>query len=561
MSDLQLTNSNFYIKVSGRLKFCAVAKMYKAIFKIFMVLFFMFSFISQTIAFAPIKKYTDAPGMLISPNFSLKVNGTESISVEKTRYLSYAKFALAGKGGSIKIQITVLANSLKEVSLWPRKLGIVPSVDEKLKTITFNLNSSLLTTPQKFILKADSMYLAIFVDIPELNAPKLTDANVKNILDFGINNTGATLQTSKIQNAIDWMAANTKGKTILYFPNGLYKCASITISNSLQIYLQEGVRVQGPQVTDNYQGATNNEVGYFSSSFFRVKGNGTTSFKLFGRGLIDGDGTEMFIRTGNHAISLLHITNCSSIIIKDVILRESSSWTCHIENSSNIDINNVKVINPSVHTGIFASSHFWNDSFDATSCINYTNNNSFAWSNDDCIAIMSRDRENDNITFNNLLGFTVSSGVRLGWNSSKSFKNINITNSEFVQTAYATISLHELRNNAVYNDVTFSNCWFDTETSVGWRDEVIKDYVFYRVYGPDFGPGFAKANTLTFRNCNIERQGYMYFIGDSVHTIKNVIFNNVTIDKKVVSDQKDILHLNLLNVGKFAFSNLKVAPK
>lgn len=558
MNNKQSLNSFYYKVMKTDLNICARTKCNRAVLSLFLFIVFMFTVLNQALAFAPIKKYADPQGMLISNNFSLKINEIESVSVEKTQYLSYAKFALTENVGRINIQITILANSLNNVNLWPRKLGIVPLIDKKLKTITFSVDSSLLSTPQKFIIKADSKYMAIFIDLPEIKAPKVTDVNVKNILDFGIDNTGAILQTINIQRAIDWMAANTEGKSILYFPNGVYKCASINISNSLQLYLQEGVRIQGPQISDKYQGATNNENGYFTSSFFRVTGDGNTSFKLFGRGMIDGDGTEMFKYTGNHAISLLHISNCASIVLNDVILRESNSWTCHIENSSNININNVKVINPSVHTGIFATSYFWNDSFDATGCQNYTNNNSFAWSNDDCIAIMSRDRENDNITFNNLVGFTISSGVRLGWNSNMSFKNISIKNSEFVQTAYATISLHELRNNAFYDNVTFTNCWFDTETSVGWRDEVIKDYVFFRVYGPDFGPGFAKANTLTFRNCNIEKQGYMYFIGDSAHTIKNLIFDNVIIDEKNILNQKDILHFNQLHVGNVSFLKSKI---
>jgi len=553
MNHSQLTNLFFYQKACNKLNACEVMKMFTNISPVLMILFFLFSFINQTGAFTPIKKYIDAPGILISPDFSLKVNGTASISVEKTRYLSYAKFALAGKGGSIKIQITVLANSFNSVNLWPRKSCIVPSVEKKLKTITFTVSGNLLSIPQKFIVKADSMYMAVFIDLPEINKPKLTDVNVKNILDFGIDNIGATLQTSNIQNAINWMANNREGKTILYFPNGIYKSASITISNSLQIYLQEGVRVQGSQVTGDYPGAENDEGGYFSASFFRVKGNGTTSFKLFGRGMIDGHGTEIFIGTGNRNISLLYITNCSRVIIDDVIFRESSGWTCHVENSSDIRINNVKVVNPSVHTGPFMTSHFWNHSFDATSCQNYTNNNSFAWSNDDCIAIMSRDRDNNNITFNNLLGFTISSGVRLGWNSSMNSKNISIINSEFVQTAYATISLHELKNNAVYDKVTFSNCWFDTETSVGWRDDSIKKYVFFRVFSPNWGSGFAKINTLAFRNCNIEKQGYMFFAGDSVHTVKNIIFDNVTIGNKIISNQKDITNLTLLHVTNVSF--------
>lgn len=542
MNYSQLTTSFCSLLACNKLHARRTTKMFKAISKVLMTLFFMLCAINQTMAFTPVKKYTDAPGILISPDFSLKVNGTESISVERTRYLSYAKFALTGKDGSIKIQITVLANSLTNVSLWPRKLGIIPSIDKKLKTITFNVSRNLLSTPEKFIVKADSLYMVIFVDLPEINEPKLSDLNVKNILDFGIDNTGVTLQTSKIQNAIDWMAANTEGKTILYFPNGVYTCSSLTINSSLQIYLQEGSRIQGSKIHTEYKGP-----------FIWVKGNGSTSFKLFGRGIIDGSGTELFLLSKKMDISMLQIYNCSSVIIRDIILRESSCWTCNVANSSNVEIENVKVVNPSVHTGIWETSHFWNDSFDATSCQNYTNNNSFAWSNDDCIAIMSNELENDNITINNLLGFTVSSGVRLGWNSSKSFKNINISNSEFVQTAYATISLHELKDNAYYNDVTFSNCWFDTEISVGWRDEVIKDYVFYKVYGPEFGPGFVKANTLTFRNCNIEKQGYMYFIGDSTHTIKNVIFDNVTMGNKIVLNKKDIENFNELNVGNISF--------
>jgi hypothetical protein len=66
----------------------------------------------------------------------------------------------------------------------------------------------------------------LFAEPPEKNAPKLGDPNVVNIMDYKVDNTGKTLDTDKINQAIRDVSARPVGG-VLFFPAGVYLTGSV----------------------------------------------------------------------------------------------------------------------------------------------------------------------------------------------------------------------------------------------------------------------------------------------------------------------------------------------
>jgi hypothetical protein len=459
--------------------------------------------------------------------FSVNINGTTLKPYAQSLELSYTSFTLSKPGEEVKIEVN--AEELTKFEFYPKNLGINPVVNYSNKKITLTLDGKLTYIPRKLVFKANDKWLAVFIELPEINAPQLSDTNVKNIMDFSPDTTGKTEQTSKLQNAINWMANNNEGKKILYFPKGKYITNPLFIGKNIQIYLHEGALIRSTSIP-----ASDNPL-------ITVDGKGSATFKLFGRGTIDGNGDSIAAVTGKRYLKLLLIKNCASITIEDVILQNQNNWTLSTEYSTNVSIENVKVVG--------SSNRYWTDAFDITSCKNYINNNSFAWSCDDNIAVMSGTTPTMKVVFNNLLGYTNCSGVRFGWDSKSNIEASEFNNCEWIQADLNAIAFHQPQNGCIFGRVAFNQCRMDSGTTI---------QTFNRLFTSDpenWGGegGRIKMNSLEFRNCLIEKQSKTTYNGDATYKIWKIIYENTYIDSTLLTSKSQIENLTSSNVGAFEF--------
>ncbi|NUP80200.1 MAG: hypothetical protein HOV96_21915 [Nonomuraea sp.] len=164
------------------------------------------------------------------------------------------------------------------VSPESRKLTVTRSGN----TITFD------SGPNYLIVQFDSKELLfILIDAAESNPPLLGDANVKNLADYGVDNTGATLVTSKIQNAIN--AASGATRNILYVPPGRYQVGELWMKSNMTLYLAAGAILYGSNKPGDFNtggGGVNIE----GTQHATVRVYQVSNAKLLGRGVIDGNG-------------------------------------------------------------------------------------------------------------------------------------------------------------------------------------------------------------------------------------------------------------------------------
>jgi len=262
--------------------------------------------------------YPTLPGASASPVYTLSANGTP-LFVEKLSKFSpemqvhYAHCSLSAPG--VATFSVTLDSSFSSYTLSPKSRKI--AVTKNGNTLNFS------SGPNYLILQVDTKELLfILIDAPESNPPQLTDANVKNIADYGVDSTGATLVTSKVQAAID--AASGGAQNILYFPPGKYKVGELWLKSNMTLYLAGGAVLYGSDAAADFNtgsgGVNIEDCSHGMIRMFKIDNT-----KILGRGVIDANGK--LIRSQNDTkVNLLKIEQSSNIVIDGITVRDPSFW-------------------------------------------------------------------------------------------------------------------------------------------------------------------------------------------------------------------------------------------
>ena len=353
--------------------------------------------------------YPQEPDAVLSVNYTVFVNETpvSAYNVGDKRDVSYVHFAFAGKV-IVRIHLSSTVNSY---NLSPHSYGIVST--KSGQDISFELDS-----PRKLLLKeVNSLteHLCIFADPLEENQPTTGNANVVNIMDKGVDNTGLTDNLDKIQNAIDSLPPGG----ILYFPPGRYTLGGdLVMRSDRSVYLAGGSALQASP-----------------SKELRIVFTGANNVKLFGRGSIDGlgdsfrpnykneDGT-----VGEGGKTILYNNGSSdNCVIQDIIIKGAITWTAIVMYTTNWKVYNMKIINGRKYTN--------HDCWDPHSAVNMMFDNVFLYGTDDAIAysILS-DSLDLNTTFRNSVFYNGEMGttVRIGPWVGNNCKDITVENNDHI---------------------------------------------------------------------------------------------------------------------------------
>ncbi|GAB3803099.1 cellulose binding domain-containing protein [Micromonospora zhanjiangensis] len=328
-------------------------------------------------------------GATKSPLYTVTTDGTPLFVEKMTKYapemqVHYAHCSMAG-AGTAQFSVTV-AESFSSYTVSPksRKLAVARSGN----TITFN------SGPNYLIVQFDAKELLfILIDAPETNAPQLGDANVKNLADYGVDNTGATLVTAKIQSAID--AASGATRNVLYVPPGRYQVGELWMKSNMTLYLATGAVLYGSNQKGDFNtgsGGVNIEgMQHASLRMFRV-----SNAKLLGRGVIDGNGK--YLRAQGINLALLKIEESSDILVDGVTVRDSSYWNTLVYRSDKVTIKNYKLINCRPTTGYNNT-----DGVDFDESTNSLLTNAFLYTGDDNMATKNEFANSGTINTKNVI--------------------------------------------------------------------------------------------------------------------------------------------------------------
>ena len=456
-------------------------------------------------------KYDTYPGAVESKT-TMKVNG-EDIFVEDYKDISYAKFAFEGV---CEIEITP-DYTVTEFDISPHSYNIEGELSDN--TLRFTLDRS-----RKLIVQFNGdKKLFIFADDPETDAPKLGDEGVYNLMDYeGIDNTGETVITDKIQAALDDIAYNHPGGT-LYIPNGKYLTGMIRIRSNTTVYLESGALIQGTANAEDYPQPTVLSDGNEALISALICFDTAENSKLTGRGTIDGDGKNLRqVLNENWLISIAYSKNC---VLEDLVLRDPSAFGVHIMYSDDITVQRTKQIHDLTNPNT--------DGIDPDCSRNILIDNVFSYCSDDSVSVKSNRystlvRNVENITISNNVFWTLKSALKIGDETmAHTEKNIKFINNDIVHADRAVVlyvydgskvsDVSWINNRAEYiGGDTFQrlvDIWIDTrpesmDNPGQIENLLIKD--FYAEQRPE--------NTSSIT-------GY-----DAEHIVKNVYFDNFVIE-------------------------------
>jgi len=456
---------------------------------------FLFIFFSISLSvFSKADIYPVMAGVNLNNDFKVRINdgsGYKNVPVQDIVDVCFAHFALSG---SVDIEITAPVN-ITTYRIGPERLGIAPVVNGKTMTFT-------ITNPTKLIILINSGAgnhttgldgLCIIADIPETDIPSLTNPNVVNIMSYGVDNTGNTLETSKIQKAFNDHDGNRK---IIYFPAGIYKSGQLHVRAKQSVYFAPGAVLMGSSTYSHYA-----RIGTEGSATekYLLGSWQSDSIRIYGRGIINGNGTALRTQdpTGDgFKTHNIQFQGSSQVTIEGIISLDAGSWSIEPIVCDDLLISNVKVLSDLRYYG---TAKLNTDGIDINKCRDVMVENCLVYACDDALTPkmdlesgMFPLRSSYNITFKDNIVYTRKCGVKIGSetrNSGYEFYNIVVDGL----------------------DVVFA----DRALSIWSADgALVRDVIFKNIYIEKIGTEYKKMHI----HCLIDVPG---------NSIKNVLFQNI----------------------------------
>lgn len=255
-----------------------------------------------------------------------------------------------------------------------------------------------------------------------------TNAGEMKITEFGAVPGGETLCTGFIQKAIDECSISGGGKVIV--PAGKFLTGTIFLKNNVNLYLESGAVLLGSTRGEDY------------TPDVLIRAQDAENISITGYGTIDGQGHAFWIPADRSKIpyerapqwihktprsgNLVRLEGCRNVVIENVLLTGSESWTLHLLGCDVVMVTGIKIRNP---------LHGPNtDGIDIQACRNVRIANCDIYTRDDAICLKNRhpkyyDRDCENITITNCIITTVCNAFKIGTESLGNFRNIVFSNS------------------------------------------------------------------------------------------------------------------------------------
>jgi hypothetical protein len=470
--------------------------------------------------------YPDFPGATASPLYTLTANGAPVFVEKMTKFspemqVHYANFSVA-TGCTATIAVT-LSQSFSSYTLSPKSRNLTAT--KSGNTLTFT------SGPNYLILQFDNKELLfVLIDEQETNPPHVGDANVKSIADYSVDNTGATLETSKIQSAIN--AASGATQNVLYFPPGRYKTGELSLKSNMTLYLAGGALLDGSTKTSDYAAAG---PAVESTTHGVLHLNNVSNTNVLGRGVIDGNGS--IIRgtsndTPSFKINVLRVDGSSKVVIDGITVRDPVFWNTLVYNSDQVSFKNYKVINRRPTTTTYNQE----DGVDYDCSTNGNVFNAFIYSGDDS---MSPKREQEgmidtkNITYEKVVAYSNSAATKIG---TKTFGNtidgVTFKDMDIVKAGRAMVI--DANDTALITNTKWENIRIEA------ADSNLIDIEEDRA--PDWrtAPNTSTVKDAYFTDisCGVKQLINIHGLSSSV-TVNGVHFSGFTVQGKPVTSQTD----------------------
>ena len=292
-----------------------------------------------------------------------------------------------------------------------------------------------------------------------------------NVTDYGAVGNGTTLCTEAIQKAVDACAASGGGT--VYIPAGKYLSGAIFLKSNVTLNISEGATLLASKNFEHFPpfkpGWRIQSDDTRASSL--ITGHDLENIAITGRGTLDGQGRiwwEAFnkdnnSKDGGHKIlthgrpRVINLYRCRDVLIEDVKILNSPSWTVHLIGCDNVVVDGISIINPEEGPNT--------DGVNPESCRNVRISNCFIDTGDDCITLKSgkdeegrlKARPTENVAITNCVMYKGHGAVVIGSEMSGCVRNVVASNIVCVGTDRAVRIKSTRGRGGVVENIRFNN--------------------------------------------------------------------------------------------------------
>ncbi len=257
--------------------------------------------------------------------------------------------------------------------------------------------------------------------------------NMYVVTDFGADNTGNSISTKAINDAV--LKCSENGGGTVYVPAGNYQTGSIELFTNVTFHVDNGATLnfvndvnEYPVIDGSWEGVPRKA---YRSCIFAEKANNVT---VTGRGTLNGHGEFWWkaFKAGELEFPrprVIGFMDCENVLIEQITILDSPSWTVHPLRCNIVNVDKINIKNPANSPNT--------DGINPESCKNVHISNCHVNVGDDCITLKSGVEDNpnnpacENITITNCTMVHGHGGVVIGSEMSGGVKNVVISNCVF----------------------------------------------------------------------------------------------------------------------------------
>lgn len=376
------------------------------------------------------------------------------------------------------------------------------------------------------------------------NAP-----SVCNVRDYGAVGDDKTLDTLAISKAIE--ACAQAGGGVVVFPPGRYVSGTFELRSNITLSLEAGAVIVGSRNLEDYGGIA--DYGFGRDYGVNSTGEGfkvgiivarnLKNVAIVGRGAIDGGGDgfmdltvahvshdfdAQYTRQGKTFLDAMSDTEfgpvepkmngegrpgtmvvfwkCQNALIRDVTLQNAPNWTLHFQDSQNIVMNGVHIVNSLLIPN--------DDGVDCIGCRNVHVSDCDIQSGDDDFAFFN----SEDVNVANCSFVSRSSAIRLENMRYSTFQNLSIHSNRGIGIYHRAGELTE--------DVLFSDIAIETKLITGhWWGKAKPIYIAVSPAKPGQAPGYLR--DLRFSNIMGTAESGIVIYGSKDGVVKGLHFDHI----------------------------------